>query len=48
MNMKIFTKQDAIEMNGVPIFILPGPPGGDILFGGSEQRTIGMATPEEL
>ena len=30
------------------MFILPGPPGGDILFGASEQDTLGLATPQEI
>ena len=48
VDMAIHTHEDKINIKGVPVFILHGPPGGDILFGVSEQRTIGLATPQEL
>ena len=48
VDMAIYTQEDIINIKGVPVFILPGPPGGDILFGVSEQRAIGLATPQEL
>jgi hypothetical protein len=48
VDMAIRTNADVINIRNVPIFVLPGPPGGDILFGVSEQRAIGLATPQEL
>ena len=48
VDMAIQTQEDIINIKGVPVFILPGPPGGDIFFGVSEQRAIGLATPQEL
>ena len=44
----IQTQMDVINIQGVPVFVLPGPAGGDIMFGVSEQRAIGLATPHEL
>ena len=38
----IHTQEDIININ------LPGPPGGDIHFGVSEQRANGLATPQQL
>ena len=48
VDMAIRTQADVINIRNVPVFVLPGPPGGDILFGVSEQRAIGLATPQEL
>ena len=48
VDMAIQTQADIINIKNVPVFVLPGPPGGDILFGVSEQRAIGLATPQEL
>ena len=48
MDMTIYTRQDTSEIRSVPVFVSPGPAIGDILFGVSEQRAIGMATPQEL
>ena len=46
--MDIQTEQDDINIRGVPVFVLPCPAGGDILFGLSEQQAIGMAMPQEI
>ena len=48
VDMAIRTNAEVINIRNVPVFVLPGPPGGDILFGVSEQRAIGLATPQEL
>ena len=48
VDMAIRTQADVIIIKNVPVFILPRPPGGKILFGVSEQRAIGLATPQEL